>query len=170
MGDRTRNDGHGKLYLIDPLIFLPDSCRRYLNHGGVSFLSTYCMPDPEWWHILVLFLLDILQEIKLRKRLVGERTRHDEGGVASGTAQIQQAATSKNNDTVAIREFKAIDLGLDVLNLDAWEALKFSHLDFIVKVADVSHDGIVLHLLHVLKPDNVEVTCCCDKDIHLTNN
>ena len=120
--------------------------------------------------ILVLFLLDILQEIKLRKRLVGERTRHDEGRVAGGTAQIQQAATSKNNDTVAIREFKAIDLGLDVLNLDAWEALKFSHLDFIVKVADVSHDGIVLHLLHVLKPDNVEVTCCCDKDIHLTNN
>ena len=28
--------------------------------------------------ILVLFLLDILQEIKLRKRLVGEGTRHDE--------------------------------------------------------------------------------------------
>jgi hypothetical protein len=32
--------------------------------------------------------------------LVGERTRHDEGRVAGGTAQIQQAATSKNNDTV----------------------------------------------------------------------
>jgi hypothetical protein len=70
--------------------------------------------------------------------------------VTSCTTKIQQAAACKNNDTMAIRELKAIDLWLDVLNLDAREAFKLSHLDLIVKVANVSHDGVVLHLLHML--------------------
>merc|ERR1711939_1200512 len=65
--------------------------------------------------VLVLLLLHILEEIELRKRLVGEGTRHDKRWVASCTTKIQQATTCKNNDTVTIRELKAIDLWLDVL-------------------------------------------------------
>merc|ERR1712139_531125 len=90
--------------------------------------------------------------------------------MASCTTKIQQAAACKNNDTMAIRELKAIDLWLDVLDLDAREAFKLGHLDLVVKMANVSHNGIVLHLLHVLKPDDVEVTSSCDKDVHLTYN
>jgi hypothetical protein len=39
--------------------------------------------------------------------------------VASGTAQVQQAALGQDNDTVAIGEDEAVTLGLDVLALDA---------------------------------------------------
>merc|ERR1719272_2457530 len=59
---------------------------------------------------------------------------------------------------MAIREEETVDLRLNVLNLDARELLQVFHLNFIVKVANVSHDGVVFHLLHVLQSDDLEVT------------
>ena len=51
--------------------------------------------------------------------LVGEGAGHDKGGVASRTAQIEQAALGQHDDAVAIGEDEAVALGLDVLALDA---------------------------------------------------
>jgi hypothetical protein len=51
--------------------------------------------------------------------LVGEAAAHHKAGVASGAAQVEQAALSQHNHTVAVREDEAVDLGLDVLALDA---------------------------------------------------
>ena len=47
--------------------------------------------------------------------LVGEGARHDEGGVAGGAAQVEQAALGQHNHTVAVRENEAVHLRLDVL-------------------------------------------------------
>merc|ERR1719396_99064 len=66
---------------------------------------------------------------------------------------------------MAIREDKAINLRFDVFHLNAGEVLQACHVDFVVEVADVSNDGIVLHLLHVLERDDVEVASGGCKDI-----
>ena len=48
---------------------------------------------------------------------------------------------------MSISKLPLINLRLDVDPLDAVELLKASHVDFVVKVADVADDGLVLHLL-----------------------
>merc|ERR1711977_612780 len=127
-----------------------------------------------WQEVHVIFvalaLLPVLQKVHLGKNLVGERARHDERWVACGTAEVAQASRCKHNDTMAIREDEAVNLWLDVLDLHPWEALQFNHLNLIVEVTDVAHNGIVLHVLHVIYLDDVEVASGCDEDINLTND
>merc|ERR1739844_727906 len=68
---------------------------------------------------------------------------------------------------MAIWEDVAVDLLLDVIHLDARECFQFSHLNLIVKMANVAHNGIVLHLLHVLESDDLEVARSRRKNVHL---
>merc|ERR1740139_874848 len=117
-----------------------------------------------------LGLLPILQQVELGQDLIREGARHHERGVACGATQVQQPTRRQNNDTVAIWEHEAVDLGLDVLDHHAWESLETSHVDLIVKVADVANNGIVLHLLHVRQGDNVEIARGRGKDVDLTDN
>merc|ERR1712066_362770 len=117
-----------------------------------------------------LGLLPILQQVKLRKHLIGERTRHHERGVSSGAPQVHQAASSKDDDAMPVREDEAVDLRFNVLYLDSGEALESSHVDLVVKVPDVADDGIVLHVLHVGKGDDVEVASCRSEDVDLPHN
>ena len=95
---------------------------------------------------------------------------HDEGRVAGGAAQVEQTARSEHDDAMSIREDVAIDLSLDVLDLDALETLEACHVDLVVEVANVAHNGVVLHLLHVLQRDDVEVTGGRHEDVDLTHN
>merc|ERR1719149_485673 len=120
--------------------------------------------------ILVCLSCLVLLEVDLCQDLVGERARHDERGMSCGATQVAQAAGCKHDDAVAIGERKAVHLWLDVLNLDAWEALKAIHVDLVVKVANVAHDGVVLHLLHVLQSDDLKVACAGNKDVHFTDD
>ena len=158
-------------------------------------------------HLLLVAARGLLvPELELRDDLVGERARHDERGVASGAAQVEQAPLGEHDDAVAVGEDEAVALGLDGLALDpgprheagwsCWEELGkrererekrervsffcslFStrslflssslsqkrkrkegktrtHVDLVVKVADVADDGVVLHLGHVLGHDDV---------------
>merc|ERR1712157_593204 len=69
-----------------------------------------------------------------------------------------------------IREDEAIYLRLDVLDLDASEALKTGHVDLVVEVADVADDSVVLHLGHVLHRDDVEVACRRREDVDLADH
>mmetsp|Transcript_10454 Transcript_10454/g.13904 ORF Transcript_10454/g.13904 Transcript_10454/m.13904 type:complete len:320 (+) Transcript_10454:375-1334(+) len=89
--------------------------------------------------------------------------------MACGAAQVQQPAGGKNNDTVAIWEYEAVDLCLDVFHLDAWHPFQFSHLNLVVKVANVSDNGIVLHLFHMLQSDDLEVARGRCKNVDLPN-
>eukprot|EP00983_Pelagomonas_calceolata_P028066 880486-Pelagomonas_calceolata.AAC.3 len=61
--------------------------------------------------------------------LVGEGAGHDERGVASGAAQVEQAALSQDDHTMAVGEDEAVTLGLDVLALDAGPLEHTSHVD-----------------------------------------
>jgi len=65
--------------------------------------------------------------------LVGEGAGHDKRGVAGGAAQVQQAALSQDDDTMAIGEDEAVTLGLDVLALDAGPAEHACHVDLCVR-------------------------------------
>ena len=95
---------------------------------------------------------------------------HDEGRVASGAAQVEQTARRQHDDALPVREHVAIDLRLDVLDLDALDGLKALHIDLVVEVADVPNNRVVLHLLHVLARDDVEVTGRRHEDVDLTND
>merc|ERR1719240_2215395 len=48
--------------------------------------------------LVSLALLPVLQNVQLRKNLIGERARHDERWVTCRTAKIAQAAGSQDND------------------------------------------------------------------------
>jgi hypothetical protein len=65
---------------------------------------------------------DTRRDMRQAPHLVGEGAGHDEGWVASGTTQVEQAALCQDDDTMAIREDEAIALRLDVLPLDACQA------------------------------------------------
>mmetsp|Transcript_24665 Transcript_24665/g.51260 ORF Transcript_24665/g.51260 Transcript_24665/m.51260 type:complete len:423 (+) Transcript_24665:294-1562(+) len=119
--------------------------------------------------LVALVLLPILEQVKLSQHLVGEGARHDEGGMACGTAQVQEPAGGENDDTVAIWEYEAVNLCLDVLHLDARHSFQLSHLNLVVEVANVADDGIVLHLFHMLQSDDLEVARGRRKNIHLPN-
>mmetsp|Transcript_18837 Transcript_18837/g.40611 ORF Transcript_18837/g.40611 Transcript_18837/m.40611 type:complete len:293 (-) Transcript_18837:545-1423(-) len=104
-----------------------------------------------------------LAQLELGQRLVGERVGHDEGRVARGTAEVQQAALRKHNHAMAVGKDVLVALRLDVHA--GSRLLESLHLDLVVEVANVADDGVVLHLLHVLQGDDVLVTGGGDKDI-----
>merc|ERR1712134_173547 len=81
--------------------------------------------------LISLGLLPVLQQINLGKCLIGERARHHERWVAGGASQIQQASAGQDNHTVSIWEHEAIDLRLDVLDLDAFHPLNSSHVNLV---------------------------------------
>merc|ERR1712146_310209 len=103
--------------------------------------------------LVALALLPVLQDVQLPQDLVREGAGHHERRMTRGAAQVQQAPRRQDDDAMAIREDEAINLRLDVLHLDTWEVLQLVHLDLVVKVTDVPHDCVVLHLLHVLQGD-----------------
>mmetsp|Transcript_2057 Transcript_2057/g.4187 ORF Transcript_2057/g.4187 Transcript_2057/m.4187 type:complete len:421 (+) Transcript_2057:240-1502(+) len=102
-------------------------------------------------------------QLELSKRLVGERVGHDEGGVASGTAEVEEAALGEDDDAVAIGEDVLVALRLDVHARGG--LLELRHLDLVVEVANVADDGVVLHLRHVLAGDDVFVAGGGDEDV-----
>merc|ERR1740122_578151 len=71
---------------------------------------------------------------------------------------------------MTIWEDEAVDLWLDVLTNDAREALEASHVNLVVKVANVAHDCVVLHLLHVGKGNDIEVASGRREDVNLAHN
>merc|ERR1719420_646760 len=135
-----------------------------------SYLLIKFLGQQVYIILVLLCLLPVLEEVQLRKRLVRERAGHDKRWVACGAPKVQKPAAREDNDAMSIRELEAVDLGLDVLNFDALEALKAGHVYLVVKVTDVAHDGVVLHLLHVLHCDDVEVASRGDENVHLAND
>ena len=57
-----------------------------------------------------------------------------------------------------------IDLRLDLLPLEI-ALLEVGDLDFAVEMADVANDGVVLHLVHVLASDDIDVAGGGDEDV-----
>merc|ERR1719473_2593349 len=92
---------------------------------------------------VMLVLLPVLEKVYLCQNLVGEGARHDKRWVASSTSEVAQAARSKHDDAMAVREHKPVHLGLDVIDLDSIALLEQVHLDLVIEMANVSDNGIV---------------------------
>jgi len=112
----------------------------------------------------ILVVVAVGPEFHLSENLVAEGVGHDEGRVAGGAAEVDEAALSEEDDVVARLHGEAINLGLDLDALDA-VGLELGDLDFSVEVTDVAEDGVVAHLFEVLLTDDVVVTGGGDDDV-----
>jgi len=68
---------------------------------------------------------------------------------------------------MSIREFIPVNLGLNVILLDAWPAFQSCNIDLAIKVANISNDGVVLHFRNIFSSDNTYITCGSDKYINV---
>ncbi|KAL4857376.1 hypothetical protein ACK3TF_002257 [Chlorella vulgaris] len=83
------------------------------THHPPGTLSTHLLVQVLGQHIhllLVLAAVALVPQLQLRNHLVGEGARHDKRGVASGTAQVEQAALCQQDHAVAIGEDESVDL------------------------------------------------------------
>jgi hypothetical protein len=68
--------------------------------------------------------------------LVGEGAGHDEGGVASGTSQVDETSLSEKDDVTSVLHEEAIDLRLDVLHA-LGILLQPGNVNFNIEVTDI---------------------------------
>ena len=85
--------------------------------------------------------------------------------MSSGASQVKKSTLSQYDDTVSIWELESVNLWFDLNLLDSWIGLKTGHVNFVIEVTDVSNDGVVLHLSHILLHDDILVTSGGDEDI-----
>eukprot|EP00128_Syssomonas_multiformis_P016851 Colp12_sorted_trinity150504_noHs@2414 len=111
----------------------------------------------------------VLPQLNLGKDLVGERVGHDEGGMASGAAKVDETALGEEDDVAAVLEGVAVNLGLDVDTLSG-VGVKPRHIDLAVEVTDVAEDGVLLHLLEVVGADDALATSGGDEDVGLLDS
>ena len=131
-----------------------------LGQHGTDFLevqASHFFVQMLGQHIDLADIVGVLvcKQLDLRNRLVGKRRRHHETGVTRAAAQVHQTALGQQDDLFAIREDDVVDLGLDFFPLALF--FQLGHLDFVVEVADVAHNGLVLHGGHVFKGDHILV-------------
>ncbi len=116
-------------------------------------------------HLFIEFLVETVNpglsgiqgQVDLRERLVRERIRHHKTRMARGTAQVHETAFREKNHRVPVLENILINLRLDGDPFHAGPFLKLSDLDLIVKMSDVADDGLVLHLRHVFRRNDVDI-------------
>jgi len=115
--------------------------------------------------VLILVILSVEPEFNLGKNLVGERAGHNERRVTSGASQVKETALGKEDNTMTIGELVAINLVLDVLDLDAGVLIKSFGVNFVIEMANVSNNSVVLHLGHMFDHDDVFVAGGSDIDV-----
>jgi hypothetical protein len=124
--------------------------------------------DVDLGKILVGLVVSVLPKLDLSKGLVGEGARHHERRVAGGASQVQKTALSKHDDTLAVGEDESVHLGLNVLASGG--SHKAVEVQLVIEMTDVSNDGVVLHLSHVINHDDILVTSSGDEDISGSND
>ena len=100
----------------------------------------------------------------MRERLVGERIRHHERRMSGAATEVHQAAFGEHDQALAVGEYHVVDLRLDVVPCVLLQARDF---DFGIEVADVAHDGVVFHALHVVVRDDGKVAGGGDENVGL---
>ena len=81
-------------------------------------------------------------------------------GVAIGAPKVHEPASGKQRDAFAIGEDELVDLRLHVNLFDLGVFLEPRNIDFAIKVADIAHNGLILHGLHMLGANDIEATGC----------
>src|SRR5438874_12258783 len=80
-------------------------------------------------------------------------------------AEVQESPLGENQHTVAVSKNPLVVLRLDIDSASARQFLETGHIDFIIKVPDVTDDGIVLHPSHVGGGNDVFVPGGGDHDV-----
>ena len=66
---------------------------------------------------------------------------------------------------MTIWELESVDLWFDLHLLDSWVRFKTFHINFVIKVTNVSNNSIVLHLSHLVLHDDSLVASGSDEYI-----
>ncbi len=112
--------------------------------------------------------VSIFPEIELSEDLIGEAVGHHEAWVSGGATEVHEATFCEHEDFVTIWEAVFVHLRFDVGALDAGFAVEEVHLDLVIEVADVAHDGLIFHAFHVRESDDVDVAGGGDVDVGTT--
>ena len=75
-----------------------------------------------------------------------------------GAAQIDEASFCQEIKFPTIWENVLIELGFDVHFANTCVDVELIDLDFIIEVADVGDDGLVLHLRHMIQSDDIFIS------------
>src|SRR5690554_3333571 len=127
--------------------------------GGYFFVQVF------WKNINSrLIAVGIHPKLQLGQGLVTEGVGHDEGGMASSTAKVHESALCQY-DNVFPLDIIQVHLGFDNVFGMAVVAVKPSHIDFVVKVSDITNNGLVFHGPEMLFTDDVFVTRGSDHNI-----
>src|SRR6516165_6060272 len=74
--------------------------------------------------------------------------------MAGGAAEVHEPALGQDDDALAVWPDNVIDLRLDLF---PGELVQGVDLDFAIEMADVANDGVMLHLVHVLAGDDIDI-------------
>ena len=81
------------------------------------------------------------------------------------TTQIDKTSIGQQNNTMPIREIITIHLRLDIHTFNTRIMFQSIYLDLIIKVTDIANDSLILHFLHVVNTDNIDISCGSHKNI-----
>mmetsp|Transcript_14753 Transcript_14753/g.12570 ORF Transcript_14753/g.12570 Transcript_14753/m.12570 type:complete len:401 (-) Transcript_14753:92-1294(-) len=90
--------------------------------------------------------------------------------MTSSATEVEESTIGKEDDTVTIGEDPSVNLGLNVDLLDSGPVLQTLGVDFVIEMADVTNNSVVLHLGHMVSLNNTLVAGGSDKDVALGNN
>lgn len=105
-----------------------------------------------------------LVQSDLCEDLIGERAGHDEGRVASCTAEIDQTTLGEEDDVAAAGHEVSVNLGFDVLYA-LGVLLQPSNVDLDIEMANVANDGVVTHGLEVFTDEDVSAASRSNEDL-----
>jgi hypothetical protein len=119
---------------------------------------------------LFLEFLIVGPKFYLSNCLIGKAGTHNETRVTCGATKVHETSFGENKHTLSICELPSSDHVFNYLFLHAGHLRKSEHVNFVVEVANVANNGIVLHLLHVFGHNDILVAGGCDEDINLRND
>jgi hypothetical protein len=90
--------------------------------------------------------------------------------MAGGAPKVEKSTLSEHDDSMTVWELESINLWLDLGLLDTWVSLESSHIDFVIKMTNVSNDGVILHLSHMVSHDDSLISSRGNEDISRGNN
>jgi hypothetical protein len=90
--------------------------------------------------------------------------------MTSGTAQIHKSTFSQHQDTFSALELPSSDHILNDLFLDPRDLGQANHINLVIEVTNVTHNGVVLHLFHITSHKNILITGSGHKDINFAND
>ena len=109
-------------------------------------------------------LVEVVEQLDLGNHLVGERAAHHEARVAGGATKVHEATLGQHDHGVAVIERPHVCSGLELVTRGT-RASETGDVDLGVEVADVAHDGVVLHVAHVIGRDDGLITGSGDEDV-----